>query len=215
MFNEIAVGTAFLKCDGTVRTYSQNYTLINEGEKIIRVYTVNNGLLRAFRFLSDGRRQITHFLFPNDFVGLIDKNFYSKSIETVVPSELTSLSQIKLQEFLSNNEGAREALRKETRNLLRRSNVLQVILGRLSPIEKLSCFILLLHEKLSEANVVRTPMPRQGIADFLGMTIETVSRSFTRLRKLGIIVLHDSNLIEICSVSALQQVAGITLSQKN
>lgn len=55
-------------------------------------------------------------------------------------------------------------------------------------------------------------MPRQDIADFLGLTVETVSRSFTRLRKLGLIVSHDSGSIEICSVSALQQVAGIKLS---
>ncbi|WP_318580037.1 helix-turn-helix domain-containing protein [Ochrobactrum sp. AN78] len=103
-------------------------------------------------------------------------------------------------------------MQKETRNLLRRSNSLQVILGSLSSVEKLSCFILLLYQQKPESKFVPIAMPRQDIADFLGLTVETVSRSFTRLRKLGLIVSHDSGSIEICSVSALQQVAGIKLS---
>jgi CRP/FNR family transcriptional regulator len=212
VFREIAMGSAFIQCDGSVKTFTQNYTVVSEGEEIRRVYMVNDGLLRAFRFLSDGRRQITHFLFPNDFIGLVDSGSYSKSVETVVESKLTSLSQHKLQAFVRCNEVAWLALQKETRNLLRRSNSLQVILGSLSSVEKLSCFILLLYQQKPESKFVPIAMPRQDIADFLGLTVETVSRSFTRLRKLGLIVSHDSGSIEICSVSALQQVAGIKLS---
>jgi len=208
VFHEIAMGRAFAQCDGAVRTFSQNYSVVSEGDEIRRVYMVNSGMLRAFRFLSDGRRQITRFLFPNDLIGLIDNDSYSKSVETVVQSKLTSLSQSKLQEFISCNEGARLALQKETRNLLRRSNSLQVILGRLSSVEKLSCFILLLYQQKPLQQIVHIPMPRQDIADFLGMTVETVSRSFTRLRRLGLIVSRDPSSIKICSVSALQQVAG-------
>lgn len=199
---------AVAQCDGFVKSFAQNYTVVNEGDEISRIYMVNEGLLRAFRYLSDGRRQITHFLFPNDFVGLMDGDRYPENVETVMTTKLTSLSQVETQKFIQDNIVIKEALENETKNLLRRSNTLQLILGRLAPIEKLSCFIILLHERSPEAELLHIPMPRQDIADFLGVTIETVSRSFTRLRKLGLIAVRDPNTIEICSLATLEQVAG-------
>ncbi len=199
---------AVSQCDGFVKSFAQNYTVVNEGDEVSRIYMVNEGLLRAFRFMSDGRRQITHFLFPNDFVGLIDGDRCPENVETVMTTKLTSLSQVKTQKFIQNKIIIQEALHNETKNLLRRSHTLQIILGRLAPIEKLSCFILLLHERSPEAELLNIPMPRQDIADFLGITIETVSRSFTRLRKLGLIAVRDPSTIEICSLAKLQQVAG-------
>lgn len=212
LFKELSGAIAFSQCNGVDKTIPQNVTIAREGDKIGRIYMVNEGLLRAFRVLPDGRRQITHFIFPRELIGIIDDEHYSSTIETIVTSNITSLSKIKFQECIVRDERIKQYSHAETKDSLRKANFIQLILGRLTPVEKLSCFIILLAQRSPNRGFVHIPMPRQDIADFLGLTVETVSRSFTRLRNLGLITSRDHSCIEIPSLSALHQVAGVNLS---
>ena len=189
-----------------------NSVLVQEGEKKRTVYFVNEGVLRAFRSFEDGRRQITHFVFPVDFIGLIDGDYYTKSLEAVEPCVLSSFDSGKLDQLFQTVPDVREEFIKATREMLRTANFLQVMLGRLAPIEKVAAFLIYLHQRLSRDHThVYIPMNRNDIADYLGLTVETVSRSFTKLRAQGVIKSMDKSSIEICEHSSLVQIAGIAL----
>jgi CRP/FNR family transcriptional regulator len=109
----------------------------------------------------------------------------------------------------------KDRLHSFTRSALRQARDNQMILGRLAPVEKLASFLLALSARAAEhklsANPLSLPMSRTDIADYLGLTIETVSRSFTKLRNTGMIRLPDPQTVELMDMRALEAVAGISV----
>ena len=106
-----------------------------------------------------------------------------------------------------------DRLHRFTRAALRQARENQLILGRLAPVEKLASFLVLLSGRAVEhrlpASPVALPMTRGDIADYLGLTIETVSRSFTKLRNRGLIAMPNPQMIAIPDLAALSAVAGL------
>lgn len=196
----------------TARRLAGDETLVEEGEPRRRVYSLTSGMLRLVNGLPDGRRQITGFLMPGDFLGLADDGVYSASAEAVTPSALCSFPVAGMDALAVRFPRLNDRLFAFTRAALRRSRENQMILGRLAPVEKLSTFLLMLSQRAVEhhlpADPVAIPMSRADIADYLGLTIETVSRSFTKLRNQGLIDLPDARLVEIRDRKALEAVAG-------
>lgn len=197
----------------TSRKLDANETLVEEGEKKQRVFSLTSGMLRIYTSLPDGRRQISGFLFPGDYLGLADDETYSQSAEAVVPSVLCAFSAKEMEDLMERFPRLKEKLHQMTRAALRTARDNQLVLGRLAPVEKLASFLLVLStraEKRGEPpNPVRLAMNRTDIADYLGLTIETVSRSFTKLKTQGLIRLPDANTVEILSRRALASVAGV------
>jgi len=199
----------------TSRKLDANEMLVEEGEPKARVYSLTSGMLRIYTSLPDGRRQIAGFLFPGDYLGLADDDVYSQSAEAVVPSVLCAFSTKEMDNLMERFPKLKERLHQMTRAALRTARDNQLVLGRLAPVEKLASFRLVLParaEKRGEtANPVHLSMNRTDIADYLGLTIETVSRSFTKLKSQGLIQLIDANTVEIMSRRSLAAVAGMDL----
>ena len=189
-----------------------NAVLVNEGDDAERIYTVMRGMLRMVRYLPDGRRQIVDFLAPGDFTGIPLGGAHEHSLEAVVNSRLCSIGRVRLQELGRSLPHLQDRLLAFTCRDLQRARDLQVSLGRRMPVEKVATFLLELArraERLGEAPaVVALPMTRNDIADHLGLTIETVSRTFTRLRQQGVIGLPASHLVELRQRIALEALAG-------
>ena len=199
----------------TSKKLDANEMLVEEGDPKRRVFSLTSGMLRIYTSLPDGRRQIAGFLVPGDYLGLADDDVYSQSAEAVVPSVLCAFSSKEMEALMVSFPKLRERLHQMTREALRTARDNQLVLGRLAPVEKLASFLLVLAaraEKRGEkANLVHLAMNRTDIADYLGLTIETVSRSFTKLKTQGLIQLLDANTVEILSRRSLAAVAGMDI----
>ncbi len=195
------------------RKLDANEMLIEAGEPKRRVFSLTSGMLRVYSSLPDGRRQIAGFLFPGDYIGLADDEVYSQTAEAVTPSVLCAFSAREMEDLMERFPRLKEKLHQMTRAALRAARDSQLVLGRLAPVEKLASFLLVLSARAEArgepANPVHLAMNRTDIADYLGLTIETVSRSFTKLKTQGLIHLPDANTVEILSPRALAAVAAM------
>ncbi|WP_246179856.1 Crp/Fnr family transcriptional regulator [Microvirga thermotolerans] len=193
-----------------------NDALVEEGEPRRRVYTLTSGMLRLSLALPDGRRQITGFLLPGDYLGLADDETYAQTAEAVMPSGLCSFSVRDMDRLVERFPRLRDRLHLMTRAALRQARETQMILGRLTPSEKVASFLLSMSARAvahgRPASPVLLPMTRTDIADYLGLTIETVSRTFTKLKTQGLIRLPDPHSVEILDRDRLATVAGITIN---
>ena len=199
----------------TSKKLDANEMLVEEGDPKRRVFSLTSGMLRIYTSLPDGRRQIAGFLVPGDYLGLADDDVYSQSAEAVVPSVLCAFSSKEMEALMVSFPKLRERLHQMTREALRNARDNQLVLGRLAPVEKLASFLLVLAARAEKrgdrANLVHLAMNRTDIADYLGLTIETVSRSFTKLKTQGLIQLLDANTVEILSRRSLAAVAGMDI----
>ena len=195
------------------KSLEANQVLAEEGEPKSYVYTLTSGMLRLYSSLPDGRRQISGFLMPGDYLGLSDDNVHTRTAEAVLDAKLCAFPVREMDNLVKAYPRLSERLHNMTRAALRNAQDNQVILGRLTPMERLASFLLVLSRRAREYkqpdNPVLLPMPRADIADYLGLTVETVSRSFTKLRNDGLIRLPDAHTADIVNRDALSNLAGI------
>jgi CRP/FNR family transcriptional regulator len=196
----------------TSKSLGPDEMLVSEGDPLKRVYSLTGGMLRLSVGLPDGRRQITGFLLPGDYLGLADEDIHSSTAEAIGQVELCSFSAREMAVLIERFPRLKDRLHRFTRSALRQARDNQMILGRLAPVEKLASFLLALSQRAEEHRLPSNPLPlamsRTDIADYLGLTIETVSRSFTKLRNHGLIRLPDPHLVELVNKPALEAVAG-------
>jgi len=200
------------------RTLSPNDVLAGSGQPVRHVFSVTSGMLRRVRTLPDGRRLVTGFSLPGDFIGLSEAQRHRGNIEAVTASQVCEFE-------LDAIRGLSHRFPKLEHKFLERACMeldgnqdAMLMLARLSPLERLAGFLIQLGQRLrgsmpgatdsSAHNVVALPMSRHDIADHLGLTVETVSRSFTRLRQMRLIALPDPHWVEIWDGEALQQLAN-------
>lgn len=197
----------------TSASLETNQMLVQEGDTLTKVYSLTSGMLRLSIDLPDGRRQITGFLLPGDYLGLADEKVHSATVEAVTPSQFCAFGASEMQDLLTRFPRLNDRLHRFTQAALRQARDNQLILGRLTPIEKLASFLTIFSQRAiahkQPGNPVSLPMSRSDIADYLGLTIETVSRSFTKLRQKGLIRLPDPHQVEIVDAEALADLAGI------
>jgi CRP/FNR family transcriptional regulator len=197
------------------RTLAAGQVLADQGDVRTHVYTLTSGMLRVLASLPDGRRQITGFLLPGDYFGLADDNVHTQAAEAVAGSNLCAFPVREMDLLMVRFPRLKDRLHVMTQVALRQAQDSQMILGRLAPLEKLASFLLVLSQRAvlhkQSDNPVLLPMPRADIADFLGLTVETVSRSFSALKKRGLIRLPDAHTAEIANRAALARLAGIEL----
>lgn len=187
-------------------------TLFHDGDDADFVYEVVDGLMTSYSILADGRRQILGFLFPGDILGLSNDGFYHNSCCAVGPASVRAIPRSMLMRVSRDRpEIGAKLLECATKQLIGMQNHF-VLLGRKSAQEKVASFLLVLarrHAGDKEQTVsFRLPMSRSEIADYLGMTIETVSRTLTKLRINGVIELPQTSTVNVRSLSRLERLAG-------
>ena len=185
--------------------------LAREGDARRGVFTVTQGALRRIRLLSDGRRVVAGFLMPGDFIGFSGSSHYRHSIEAITDSELCTFSLKSMRELCQRHpELERELLERACVELdATRDNLMS--LARMTPLERLAGFLLDMaarrrRQGQSDGMVV-LPMTRSDIADYLGLTVETVSRSFTRLRQEKVISTEDAHHVKLVDSDRLRALA--------
>jgi len=168
-----------------------NAVLFDEGEVARQVYNVTDGCLKLFKLLPDGRKQVTGFMFAGDFVGLADSETYICSAEAVTDVSLCCFDKSKLDKLAHKHRSFEKRLLGRARSELADTQNQMLLLGRKSAEERLASFVLMLSERAvlggAADNPVNLPMSGKDIADYLGLTTETVSRTWSRLHKLKVI----------------------------
>jgi len=162
--------------------------------------------------LSDGRRQITGFLFAGNFFGLSCKDKYSFTAEAITDVEICVFPRSRIMEAFRQFPELGERVFDMTRTELDSTHDQMLLLGRKTAREKLCSFLLTMRGKNSlnaapESNRVDLPMSRSDIADFLGLTVETISRQFTSLHKLDLIELDGSHRVLLKNPGTLASLA--------
>lgn len=183
-------------------------TIFWEGDKATHVFEVAGGMLRALRLLRDGRRVIVGFLKPGDLVGVSFKDKYIYTVEAVTKVELRRFPRHLFEDEIARQPRLREMLFSRLCDEMSAAQDQTVLLSRRSADEKLTSFLLLMANRQVGQHVeVNLPMTRQDIADYLGMTIETVSRTTTKLVSHGIVAVPDRHIITILRMEALRSIA--------
>ncbi len=191
--------------------FSAGQTLLNEGEPASRFAIIGEGAVKIYKLMLDGRRQITGFLFAGDLLGLTFAPDYSYSAEALGEVRLHRLPRQQFERLLDERPAMARHFLALASTELAAAQTQMVLLGRKSADEKIASFVLMLSDReLSRDRNGRTidlPMTRTDIADYLGLTTETVSRTFTRLKNRGWIALETAGLITILDRDALANLA--------
>jgi CRP/FNR family transcriptional regulator, anaerobic regulatory protein len=182
-----------------------------EGDARTHVFQIETGVVMVYQMLNDGRRQIVDFAYPGDFIGLGTTHEHVFSAEATTATTVRSFRAASLEEAARRNPDLALQLYKAVSLELSAARALLVAIGQRSAIERVASFLLMLRGRSAPANggdrIIHLPMRRADIGDFLGLTIETVSRTMTKLRMMKVIeVSHGSdiritNLDRLCDLS--------------
>jgi CRP-like cAMP-binding protein len=197
--------TEAVQLKGASMSFRRNAEIYGEGEPADYLYKIVSGTARTYKVLSDGRRQIGGFYLPGDILGLEIAEEHSFSAEAISGCKVLVIKRSVLVRLLA---GRQDEITKELWGLigaeLRRVQTRNLLLIK-SAQERVVAFLLDMAERVSTGNSVELPMSRQDIADYLGLTIETVSRTLTRLEKLAAIEISSSRRIVLRNRGALSR----------
>jgi len=180
---------------------------ISEGDPATDLFNVVRGSVKLYKLLPDGRRQVTGFLFPGDFLGIAFNDTYAYSAEAIESVQLCRFPRGKLESLLIELPKLERRLLGEAANELAAAQDQMLLLGRKTAQERVASFIVSLSRKAEKrkkpASPIALPMSRTDIADYLGLTTETVSRTLTQLRQAGLIATNRRNQVEILNSRGL------------
>lgn len=193
------------------RTFEPGQTVFEEGDEPRYIYNLTEGTIRLVKLLPNGRRQIVGFVFPGDMMGLATHGAYTTSAEAVTRIKVCQFPRNNLLGLLEEFPPMKTRLLNIAADELSEAQEQMLLLGRKSPVEKVASFFLrLLRENArtgGDDNAIDLDMGRSDIADYLGLTIETVSRTFTKMRNDGIITLEGKHHVVINDREALEDIA--------
>jgi CRP/FNR family transcriptional regulator, anaerobic regulatory protein len=203
---------AELKRLGSTTRLSAGETLFREGDPAMRVFTLTRGSLKLYKLLPDGRRHILGFMGPGDFLGISVDEEHAFTAEMIEDSELCCFRRSRFDSFLAGHVSMERELYRLAAHELGAAQLQLVLLGRKTAAERLANFLLLFLQRSEQigskkTNVVHLPMSRGDIADYLGMTKETVSRLVSAFRAARLIRLRDLHQFEILDRALLEQLA--------
>lgn len=187
------------------------FTVFREGDPADHVYSISNGAMKLYKLMSDGRRQIIGFLFSGDMFGLGVDGGYAYTAETVTPVQLCRFTHRKLENLLGEIPRLERRMFSMAMKDLVSAQEQMLLLGRKTAKEKVATFLTKLSHRATErglpASPIALPMSRADIADYLGLTIETVSRTFTQLKREGVIGLPASGHVILLEAVGLKDLA--------
>jgi CRP/FNR family transcriptional regulator len=167
-------------------------TLFSQDDQADAVFNITEGMVRLYKLLPDGRRQIVGFALPGDFLGLALLDRYGVSADAVAETKVCRFDRKAFSSYLDAKPHLLRRLHEFASHELSLAQDQMVLLGRRSAEERLAAFLVSLRERLARIGqtsvTLPLPMTRQDIADFLGLTIETVSRTLTKLAKDKVIL---------------------------
>ncbi|MCX7358057.1 MAG: helix-turn-helix domain-containing protein [Alphaproteobacteria bacterium] len=201
--DSIAFGPG-LVLQGTRMHFRRNEEVFGQGEAADYVYRVVSGAVRTIRFSSDGRRQILNFYLPGDVFGLECGKQHTLSAEAVADADLSLVRRSLIDTAATQDAAAARALIAMVQRQLQNAQEHALVLGRKGAGERVAAFLLQLADRVTAQCEIDLPMSRADIADYLALTIETVSRAFTQMERDHTIALPSSRHVVVRDRCALE-----------
>lgn len=203
---------------GTIRVYPDKTPIYHQGDSATRIFRVNSGVVMTFRLLEDSRRQITGFCTEGEFFGLSPHGDHRDGAVTVTSAGIQSVSISALE----TDAALRTQIMTHSFRKIEDAQNLMMTLTKTSSEARVAAFLVMLAERrLRRQNIsaprtsavqgmeVSLPMSRLDIADYLGLSRETVSRRLNELKSLGLIGLPDTHTAQINRIDGLRRCAGL------
>jgi CRP/FNR family nitrogen fixation transcriptional regulator len=168
-------------------SYRKGTEIYGEKEPAEYVYQVKSGAVRSYKLLTDGRRQIGAFHLAGDIFGLENGSEHRFTTEAIVNTTVRLVKRQSLETVADSDAMVAKNLLSMTTNNLQHAEDHMLLLGRKTSLERVAAFLLEMDKRLTAAGVLALPMSRRDIADYLGLTLETVSRALSRLHELGVL----------------------------
>ena len=203
----------FLFAEGRPCTFTAGQNLITEGEPTDYFYDILSGTVALARNGNDGRRQILAFVGARQFIGVASTPNYPNLATALTKVEAICYPRAALERALATTPGLASEFRVVLTRILESSHDHIYTIGQRSAVERVASFILYLRSNQArfavegpreKSELIELPMTRLDIADFLGLTIETVSRAFSSLKKMEAIAFTDSHS---CTILNIQRIA--------
>lgn len=192
---------------GAVMPFARNAEIYGENEPAEYLYKVVSGAVRTYRVLNDGRRQIGAFCLPGDVFGLEVGDHHSFSAEAIVDCKVMLIKRSSLVSLATRSPDVARQLWTLAATELQRAQDHTMLLIKTAQ-ERVAGFLLEMAQRARCAEAVELPMSRQDIADYLGLTIETVSRTLTQLENSAAIAVPTSRRIVLRNQAALNRLNG-------
>jgi CRP-like cAMP-binding protein len=183
-----------------------------EGDPTMNVYWIESGAVSLFKVLADGRRQIIGFAYAGDFIGLGAEGARPVSAQALNPTRVRSISVTKLHKIAADDPDLSFRLYQMLAAEIAEARDLMLTTGHRSACERVAGFLLALSRRNrrsgKESHFIDLPMTRTDIGDFLGLTIETVSRTLTKFKNRGLIDLPQCARVHLLSMIELEGIAA-------
>ena len=192
--------------------FTQHALVFLEGDPADRIFQVVDGAVMLYKLLPDGRRQVVELLGSGDVFGLSSKPVFDSSAETLTAALVTAYDRSTVERSFSFLARLNRCVQAQICALHEHA----VLLGRKSALERVSSFLMRFvplhscpaHQSGALPASVRLTMTRQEIADYLGLTIETVSRAFSELRRRGVVTLEKQDEVKINDTCGICRLTG-------
>lgn len=188
---------------GKEKTYQPNEELFGEGEAADYMYKIVRGAVRSYKCLGEGRRKIEAFRLPGDIFGIDpgkEREFCAEAIDEVC---VLIARRRTIVGAATDYETVHELWESAARELERVQQ--HALLLAMSAQQRMASFLIEMSQRLGESHIVELPMSRQDIADYLGLSIETVSRTFARFEANGLVAMPSSRHIVLRDPGTLQR----------
>jgi CRP/FNR family nitrogen fixation transcriptional regulator len=189
---------------GAVMPFGRNAEIYGENERAEYLYKVVSGGVRTYKVLNDGRRQIGAFYLPGDVFGFEVGDEHTFSAEAIVDCKVLVIKRSALVTLAGRNHDVARQLWTMTARELQRAQDHIMLLVKTAQ-ERVAGFLLEMSSRSPAANAIDLPMSRQDIADYLGLTIETVSRTLTQLENAAAIAVPSSRRIVLRNLGVLSR----------
>jgi len=197
----------------TYRSFAAGDNILWRGEPFEYVASVVSGVAALSKTLEDGRTQMVGLLLPSDFIGRPGRDEIAFDVTATTDIVLCCFDRAPFERLVEDTPHIAQRLMELALDELDAARDWMLLLGRKTAREKIATFIELLARRsrvaaLGQGEKVALPMTRDQIANYLGLTLETVSRQFSALKKEGVIDFSDRKMLTICDLPALQDATG-------
>jgi CRP/FNR family nitrogen fixation transcriptional regulator len=199
-----------IQSHGVKLQFARNEPIFNQDDPADQVYRIIGGTVRLCRYMPDGRRHIVDFLLPGDLMGFVASPDLPVCAEAVTEVTLISFPRVCFDRLAEENVEVRARLLRHLSDNLLTAQQHLFVLGCQKARERVASFFVRLADRMgvSCGDRLDLPMSRQDIADHLGLTIETVSRTITALRSANAVLIPNSHQIVLRDMAALRGLAA-------
>ena len=179
---------------GITVTVQRGNEIYGQSEPTESCWRIVSGCVRTEKYLEDGRRQVGAFLWPGDLVGMDDLGMHDFGAQAITDVTLRRYPRRMVEALAQSHAALAHRLRALAVGNLRNAYQQMTLLGRRTATERIASFLLDMHRRSIsiDSRIVGVPMNRMDIADYLGLTIETICRYLAQLQRDGIVVILRS-----------------------